>query len=176
MLLGLLLGPLLRPRAAQAKVFYARDEAFRLAFPEAEIIDRRTFFLTPEQVRAVEARARTKLDTKLVSIYVARKGRTVLGYAVIDIHTVRTLPEAVMIVLTPEGRVVSTLILAFYEPQEYLPPARWLRQFERRALAPELWVGRGIDGITGATLSAWAITQAVRKALALYQVLLEGGR
>ena len=73
--------------------------------------------------------------------------------------------------------MVSTLILAFYEPLEYPPNERWLTQFDQARLTPDLRVGGRIAGITGATLTARAMTESVRKVLALYQILIEkGGR
>ena len=46
-------------------------------------------------------------------ILVAEQAGRVLGYAVIDVHNVRTLPEAFMVVLSPEGEVRSLRLLAF---------------------------------------------------------------
>jgi len=163
------------PANLTAKVFYAKDEAIKAAFPEADVIEKQTFFLTDDQQKQVEAIARTRLDSKLVTMYIGKRSQKPLGYAMIDVHTVRTLPEAVMVVLSPEGRVVSTLILAFYEPLEYLPNERWLRQFDQARLAPDFRVGGRIAGITGATLTARAMTESVRKVLALYQVLIAKG-
>ena len=163
------------PAGLVAKVFYAKEEALRAAFPEADVIDKQTFFLTDDQQKQVETLARTRLDSKLVTLYIGRRGQKPLGYAMIDVHNVRTLPEAVMVVLSPEGRVASTLILAFYEPLEYLPNERWLKQFDQTRLTPDLRVGGRIAGITGATLTARAMTESVRKVLALYQVLIAKG-
>lgn len=163
------------PGDLPAKVFYAKDEAIKAAFPEADIVENKTFFLTEDQQKQVETLARTRLDSKLVTMYLGRRGEKLLGYAMIDAHTVRTLPEAVMVVLTPDGRVASTLILAFYEPLDYLPPERWLKQFDQARLTPDLRVGGRIAGITGATLTARAMAESVRKVLALYQVLIAKG-
>ena len=163
------------PPEPSAKVFYAKEEALRVAFPQAESIDKQLYFLTDDQIRRVEQLARVRLESKLVTIYAGKRGRNLLGYAIIEVHTVRTLPEAIMIVLSPEGQVTSTLVLAFYEPLEYLPPDRWLKQFDRRRLTPDLRIGGAIDGITGATLTARGVTEAVRKALALYRVLIAKG-
>jgi len=90
----------------------------------------------------------------------------------VDVHVVRTQPEAVLVVLGPDGMVASTILLAFGEPLDYLPPGRWLRQFDRKTLSPDLALGQGIAAITGATLSAYGITDSVRRALAVYQVML----
>lgn len=164
------------PDNLTAKVFYAKDEAIKAAFPDADVIENKTFFLTDDQKKQVETLARTPLDSKLVTLYIGKQGQKLLGYAMIDIHTVRTLPEAVMVVLSPEGRVASTLILAFYEPLDYLPNERWLKQFDNAGLTPDLRVGGRIAGITGATLTARAMTASVRKVLAFYQVLIAKGR
>jgi len=176
-LIFLLVFHLCAPVDLLAKVFYAKEEALRTAFPEADSIDKLTFFLTDNQKKQVETLARTRLDSKIVTLYIGKRGQRPLGYAMIDVHTVRTLPEAVMVVLTPEGEVISTLILAFYEPLEYLPTDRWMEQFNHRRLTPDLRIAGGIAGITGATLTARAMTDAVRKVLAFYHVLIaKGGR
>ncbi|MGH7963768.1 MAG: FMN-binding protein [Candidatus Binatia bacterium] len=158
---------------AEAKAFYSKPEALALAFPDADTVENHTFFLTDEQVKQIEALAQTTVDSKLVTIYTGRKGEQVLGYALIDTHIVRTLPETFLIVLAPDGTVRKLHVLAFYEPQEYLPSARWLRQFEQKTLNLDLRLQRDIHGIAGATLSARAVTSGVRKALALFQVLIQ---
>ena len=80
-----------------------------------------------------------------------------------------------MVVLTPEGAVRSLRVLAFHEPLEYLPAARWYEQFDRKSRAAPLRLGGDIDGVSGATLSARAATTSVRRALALYEVLVRNG-
>jgi Na+-translocating ferredoxin:NAD+ oxidoreductase RnfG subunit len=71
---------------------------------------------------------------------------------------------------------VRTLrVLAFHEPLDYLPNERWYAQFDRKSLAEPLRVGGDVHGIVGATLSARATTRGVRRALALYEVLVQNG-
>jgi S1-C subfamily serine protease len=159
---------------ADAKVFYARDEALRLAFPDADRTEARDFFLTPAQRSAIEERSRSALDTNLITLYVGHCGDQVVGYAVFDTHVVRTLPETFLVVLTSGGEVAATYVLAFYEPLDYLPSERWLRQFANRKLSDDLQVGQSIAGITGSTLSARAVTSGIRRALAIHAVLLGG--
>ncbi len=157
----------------RAAVYHSRSEALALAFPEAERSERRSFVLTETQVEAAQKLARAPLDSLIVTFHLGWRGKELLGYALIDVHTVRTLPEALMIVLTPQGSVRSVRALAFHEPEEYLPPRRWFRGFDGRELGPELQLKQGIHAIAGATLSARAITRSVRRTLALYQILFE---
>jgi FMN-binding domain len=161
---------------AQAKVVHSREEALALAFPEAERIENRTFTLSEEQAKRVTTLGATPLESKQETVYIGYKGEQVLGYAFLDSRTVRTLPATFLIVLSPAGVVHHVLVLAFHEPEDYLPPERWLRQFDQQPLGPDLQLHRNIHGIAGATLSAQSVTNAVRQALALFQVLIREGQ
>lgn len=166
----------LSPTVVQAKVFHSKQEALALAFPDAEKVETRTLFLTEEQVQQVANLATAPVESKLATFYVGFKDGQALGYALIDTNIVRTLPETFLIVLSPAGVVQKLFVLAFYEPEEYLPTERWLRQFEQKILSPDLQVRRDIHGIAGSTLSARAVTSGVRRALALFQVLIQGNK
>ncbi len=157
---------------APATVFHARDEIRSLAFPDAERMEPRDYFLTSSQREQIESRARTQLDSDLVTVYVGLRGDDVLGYAFLDTHMVRTLPETFLIVLAPDGAVVATHVMAFYEPLEYLPADRWLDQLDGSRLTDDLHVGRSIAGITGATLSSHAVVNGIRRVLAMHEILL----
>jgi hypothetical protein len=130
-------------------VFLSQREALALAFPGADRIERKSVVLDDAQAAAVEKLSGAPLESKLVTLHQGFRGDELLGYAVIDIHNVRTLPEAFMVVLTPEGRVATLRMLAFYEPAEYKPPQRFLAQFDARALEPSLRLGGAIHGIAG---------------------------
>lgn len=160
--------------AAQATVFHSRDEALQLAFPGADRTAARDFFLTPEQRSEIEQEAKAPLDSNLLTVYVGHHGDTLLGYAMLDTHIVRTLPETFLVVLSPDGSIAATHVLAFYEPTEYLPSPRWLQQFRGQRLSDELQIGRDIAAISGSTLSSRAVTSGIRRALAIYHVLLQG--
>jgi Na+-translocating ferredoxin:NAD+ oxidoreductase RnfG subunit len=161
---------------APAKIFHSRSEALDLAFPDAERVDSETYVLDDAQAKRVESLARCPLDSRLVRIYTGYRGGEVLGYAMIDIHNVRTLPEAFLVVLTPSGEIRSLRVLAFHEPLEYLPAGRWYEQFDSKSLKEPLRLGRDVHGVVGATLSSRATTRGVRRALALYEVLVRDNR
>jgi len=173
--LGCALALVLPASLAFGKVFHSRKEALELAFPGADRVESETFILDDAQAEAVEERARSRLDTRLVTIHTGFDASEPLGHAIIDVHTVRTHPEAFLLLVSPAGRLESLRLLAFHEPEEYIPPARWLRQFEGRGLSDGLRVSRDIDGISGATLTARAVTSGARRALALYEVLIRDG-
>jgi len=158
---------------AGAKVFHSQKEAIELAFPDADRVETRTLILTGEQTEVIQREARSKLDSRIVKLYHGYRDDQLLGHAFIDVHVVRTLPEAFLVVLTPEGKVASLRVLAFHEPLEYMPAPRWYHQFESKGLEDDLRLGRDIHGILGATLSTRAVTESVRRVLALYRVLIQ---
>ena len=159
---------------ADAKVFLGKKDALAWAFPGADEIAEKTFLLDDRQVDAIRAAGGGERDSRLVTVYSARRGGVTTGYALIDIHNVRTHPEAFLVVLSSTGEVDRLKVLAFHEPLEYLPPDRWLGQFPGANGSGVLRVGHDIHGIAGSTLTAHAVTGGIRRAIALYRVLLRG--
>ncbi|HEX4952734.1 MAG TPA: FMN-binding protein [Thermoanaerobaculia bacterium] len=156
--------------AARAAGLLSQEEALKLAFPGCQV-QRETVFLTPEQKAEAGRLAGTPVESGLVYPYRATCAGVPGGSAYFDTHRVRTQPETLMVVVTPEGKVGRLEVVAFAEPPEYLPRAPWYRQFDGDALGSELELGRGVRAVTGATLTARATTEAVRRILALHQVL-----
>jgi hypothetical protein len=153
-----------------AKTFLSADEALRLAFQSCKV-ERRTVFLTPEQLARARKLAGGEIKSALVNPYHATCAGKDAGTAYFDAHIVRTLPETLMVVVDPEGKVSRVEVLSFSEPQDYLPPGRWYGQFLGSGLNDELALGHRIRGVTGASLTARATTEAVRRVLAIHQAL-----
>jgi len=152
------------------KVFLTVDEALELVFPGCEI-ERQTVYLTDAQKKRAKKLARVKLDRGIVRPYVARKGKKVVGTAYFDTHKVRTKRETVMIAVDAKGRIRRVELLAFAEPEDYIPRGKWYGQFKGKRLGAGLSLKRDIKGVTGATLTARATTSAARRSLALHEVL-----
>ena len=164
----------LLPFSAASDVFHSKESALRLAFPGADRVTAQDLFLSPEEAAKVEQRARAGVESRLVTVYTGYEGSELLGYAFLDTHRVRTLPQTILLVLEPGGAVRSIHLLAFHEPPEYQPPAGWLERLAGRTLGAELWPGRDVDALSGATLTATAVTAAVRRLLAVHRVKLSG--
>ncbi len=156
-----------------AGALLSREEALALAFPGADRVAKEHVFLSKDKVAAAQKISGTAIESRLWTFFAGYKEGKLLGYAVLDTTTVRTLPETVMVVLSPEGKVMAVHMLAFYEPSEYMPSKRWLEQFEGTSLDSDLRVGSGIQAITGATLSARSTSASLRRVLAIFKVGLE---
>ena len=164
---------LLAAASTAAKVFLTPEEALKLAFPGAAV-ERRTAYLTSAQQKTAQKLSGDEdLPSALVTYWAATKDGRPAGTAYIDTHTVRTMPETILVVVDPSGAIARIEVLSFSEPEEYLPKAHWYEQFQGKPLDDELSMKRGIRGVTGATLTARATTDAARRVLALHRVLQE---
>lgn len=143
----------------------SQKDALALAFPGAKP-ERRTAFLTDAQAKAAGEAARSRLESKIWTYYVA--GSTT---AYFESHLVRTMNETVMVVVGADSAVAFVEILSFAEPEDYLASPRWLAQFKGKPLNEDLAVRRGLRNIAGASLTSEAVTRAVRRALAVHQIL-----
>lgn len=158
-----------------ATIFYSKNEAMDLAFGEGAEVETLSLFPDDAQKQLIEKEAKVKLETGLISLYAGKQAGKLVGYAAIETITVRTKPETLMIVLTPEGNVSNVVTLAFHEPPEYQPPENWFTQLVGKPIE-EMDFSKGIQGVAGATLSTRAAVSSTRKILSIYRTLIKGQR
>lgn len=161
---------------AFSKEFKRPEQALSQIYPGSQI-EVKNLTLSKEQVEEIQRSSGVKLETRLASWYLVRKGGQTVAYGYVDIHRVRTHPEVVLYTITPDGRLDVVEVLAFYEPLEYMPEDQWLKLFAGKQLNKDpIRLRRDIPNITGATLTARAITDNARKVLVMWQVLFGGQR
>lgn len=154
-----------------AVTYSTREEALAKAFPGADV-ERQTLTLSEEQrQRASDVAGGRPIESASVIRYVARSNGSVVGWAYFDTHRIHSQTETLMILLHPDGRSRRVEVIEFNEPRKYQASESWLAQFADRKLDEDLWIRRGVDGITGATLTARAVTRAVRRAMAVHNEL-----
>lgn len=152
-------------------VFKTQDVALETTFSEADTVVRKTLFLDDEQINTLQDKSRSKFSSQIISYYVGLKDGSPIGYAFFEDQIVRTKKAIVMVVLLPDGTVENVEVLAFYEPEDYLPIERWFELFFGKRLTANLWPGKQIHAVTGATLSVHSFTLCTRRALALYELI-----
>jgi hypothetical protein len=166
----------LAPLALTAAGLPSQQEALNLAFPGARL-ERKEHFLTEAQAQRVKQLAGVDLPGLFIVAYEANKDGKPQGVGFFDTHRVRTLNETALVAVTAAGRIQRVEVVAFREPQEYLAKPAWVQQLPGRKLDSELQLNRAIRPLSGATLTAHALTDAARRGLALWQVLYgEGGK
>ncbi len=159
------------PVSACAATYVSLETAIAQAFPRARI-ERRTLALSPADVRAVEARARTRCATRLATAYVAWRGDTLAGAAWTDRRVVRTREALLLVAVAPDTTVARIEVLAFFEPPDYRPAPRWLALFRGRGARDRRAMLRAVPEVSGATLTSRAVHESARLALAWHELLL----
>lgn len=152
----------------------SRDEALASAYPGAAIRSEQLFLTAAQQKRVAETAGGERVPA-LVVRYLAMKDGQVVGRAYVDTHIVRTKKESLLVLLDAQARVKRIEVTVFLEPGEYQAPEPWLRQYKDRSLTPDLAINRAIRPIAGATLTARAANSAVRRVLAIDQVVQAAG-
>jgi hypothetical protein len=147
-----------------------REEALKMAFPNAEI-NQSMIFLTDDEKKQASELAHAPVESGLVARYDAFQNEKPVGRAYLDTHIVRTKKESLLIILNEDGKIRRIEMIAFQEPPEYVPPDKWYQQFEGKHLDEDLVLQKKIHPVTGATLTAKSSTEAARRILAIDQVV-----
>ena len=147
-----------------------REEALTSAFPGAQIRSE-VLFLTEAEQKEAEKTSGAKITTLLVAKSEAFQNNKSVGRAYLDTHVVRTKKESLLVILNTDGTLKRVEVVAFLEPPEYMPSDRWYRQFDGKQLNENLKLDRDIRAVTGATLTAKATTEAVRRVMAIDSIV-----
>lgn len=148
----------------------SQQEALALAFPGGQVV-RKEHFLTEAQAQRVRALSGVDLPGLFIVAYEASRNGKPQGVGFFDTHRVRTLNETALVAINADGKVQRVEVVVFREPQEYLAKPTWMQQLPGRKLDGDLQLNRAIRPLSGATLTAHALTDASRRCLALWQVL-----
>ncbi len=170
-LLLVLMGSFLPEQRLYSQLLKTQEEALKEVFADADTVIRRTLFLDKEQVEYVEKKSRSKVESRVVSYYVGLKDGKPFATAFFERQIVRSKPAIVMVVVNPDSSLRLMEPLAFYEPADYLLAASWFHRFQNSRLSTELWPGKKIDAVSGATLSVRAFTLMARRALAYFELI-----
>jgi hypothetical protein len=156
---------------AHAEPLQSLDGALASTFPGARI-EKRTLALSAAEVQAVAKAAHAKCDTRLVTAYVAWRGDTLAGAAYTDRRVVRTREALLLVAVAPDTSIARVEVLAFFEPPDYRPAARWLALFKGKKQHARLAPGGQLPNLSGATLTSRSVAESARLALAWHTLLL----
>jgi Na+-translocating ferredoxin:NAD+ oxidoreductase RnfG subunit len=107
-----------------------------------------------------------------LNVFVADNGAKRVGYAIIDEVRGKDQPITYCVVVDELLAVKQVAILAYREPYGgEVQNESWLNQFSGKRPGDKLRPGKEIKNITGATISARAITLGVKKLLTLLHVI-----
>jgi hypothetical protein len=156
---------------ALGAVYTTADAVMAEVCPGARLETRLLALTAPEQ-QSLAKSAQARCDSRLLEVRLAWRNDSLIAAGFVDQRTVRTMPGVFLTVVSPDTSVARIEVLAFHEPPDYRPPGRWLGLFRGRRLAADLWPSRSIRNLSGASLSARAVTESARVALAAYAQVL----
>ncbi|SVB46884.1 uncharacterized protein METZ01_LOCUS199738 [marine metagenome] len=154
--------------------YLTKQQAFEIAFPGADKVDKEKKWLTEEQKKAIGDLCLQNIKTNRVTFYVGKRDGVPMGYAIIDHEIGKSFPITFMVVLNVDGSVRDVEILVYREPRgwEVRYPS-FMDQFTGKNADTDY---RIINSITGATLSVRAMVKGVSRATAAYKVLYLSGK
>jgi len=171
----LLLSLALAAPAGAARVYVTAEQAVTRHFPPPATTIRKVAWLTAAQAQKIEHRSGER-PQRVVPYDEARRRGEVIGYAFVDNVIGRTEPITYLVAVTPKASVIGVDLLTFRESHGYqVERQSWRDQFKGLSLTNKLHLGRAIDSISGATLSARALTRGIRRVLATVEVVLATG-
>lgn len=142
-------------------------------YPNSKI-EIKNIAISDSQAEKVKELSGIKIENRLVTFYLVKVNSKIKAYAYVDIHIVRTHPEVVLYVLNERGEIELIQILSFKEPPEYMADDNWLRYLKGKTIGKDLLrLRRDVPNMTGATLTAKAITDNARKIISLWKVIFE---
>lgn len=156
-----------------AKLLISPVDSMKMVYGDDVRVEKKNILLKNAQAQKIQKAAQTKLPSKIVRTYSALKGSEVVGYGVLISKKIRSKNGVVLYHISKNGRLLSMEVISFNEPIEYLPTKNWTKQFENIDTDHMLHVSKNIPTISGATLSANAITDASRIAFTVYNELLK---
>lgn len=134
-------------------------------------VDQQNIILSEVQVQQLSKASQQTIETKLYRLYIAKNEAKTLGYGVLLNKKVRTKTAISLYLIGIDGKIKSIEIVAFNEPIEYLPAKTWLDGFDNKSGSNTLRLNQDIPTVSGATLSARAITDGSRIALSLIDIV-----
>lgn len=137
----------------------------------AKSVDLQNIILSEAQFQQLSKASQQNVDTKLYRLYIAKNDAKTLGYGVLLNKKVRTKTAISLYLIGTDGKIKSIEIVAFNEPIEYLPTKTWLDGFDNKSSANTLRLNQDIPTVSGATLSARALTDGSRIALSLIDIV-----
>lgn len=155
--------------SAFEKVYFTEPEAVESLFENTEALQILEIHLQPEQIEKIERTLHARLKEHDVKII---KNPSTGEKAIVLNELGKYKPITLMVKLTRDNQVENIKIMVYRERiGSQVRKRRFLRQFIGKTKADRLQIDRDIDGISGATVSSWSVSTAVKKALLIAEFI-----
>ena len=147
-------------------------QSLKKMFGDSVSISSTTFVLTKADKDSLASRSVIKWQTDSINTYTCRANGRTIGVGFVDDVKGKTQFITYITGIKPNGEVQDIDILAYRESiGGEIVYESYRKQFRNKTAKDKLLPGRDIKNISGATISANAITAGVKKILATFDVL-----
>jgi thiamine biosynthesis lipoprotein len=163
--------------AASAETLLTQDQALKVIFPKSESVKAETKSLSPDQRKTLAEDTGLRFPESEYSTFVATGKGQVDGYAVILNEIGKHENITFVVGVSPKGKVMDVAVMEYRESRGgEVKEQRFLSQFRGKTSSDPIRVNQDIVNYTGATLSSYAISRGVRRALALAHLFYGAGK
>lgn len=123
--------------------------------------------------KTIQKRLRRKLKSDQLTLYTGRKDGKVALYGMVLDEKGKHFPMTFMVGITPDARVHRAVVMVYREKRgDGVKRKRFLNQFNDKSSKDPIAIDKDIVHITGSTISSWAMTAGIRKAVIMVEELL----
>jgi len=147
-------------------VYYQKQEALERLFAHYGYSIADTFAVEEfgDTIRAYADESFT--DSSVILERVFSADSQLIGYAYEASELGKVANMDFIVALAPQGHIKDVVMTVYREPIGHqVRSQRFMRQFRGKSVHAPLRVGRDVHGISGATLSSWAVARGCRKAV-----------
>ena len=146
------------------------DQALEKYFPGLDI-KKEKVYLTKKLVKDLTEKAESRFQSRVFTYYEAASGSNRKFTAFVITHKLRTRTQTLFIVFDNGGRMKSSEVIAFYEPEEYIMSGSWFKQFYNKTLPAQMPKYNEIIRVANSTISYNETTKAIKRVANLYSLI-----
>lgn len=168
-ILDLLVVSLMVGSVAHADVYLTKEQALQsvFGFDCEQSYDPKV--ISPELKKKLLTQGLWGEEKENAHFFLCTQSGVVTAYALIDSEVGKHLPLTYVVGISPSGVVTKVELMVFREIRGWeVREKRFMAQFEEKTRTDKIEIGETISNVSGATLSAQAMTKGVRRALVLW--------
>ena len=122
--------------------------------------------------KEVENQVKQKFYRDKLYYWTISQSDTTITYAFLDNVIGKSMPITFLVILNVNGNIIDTNVIKYREAYGgEVGNKRWLQQFINRNKNSSYTIGKGIDGISGATISVKSMSKGIKKITTLFPLI-----
>lgn len=155
-----------------AETILSEEEAQKAVFPEADSFQKKLIVLSKDQLVKIRSMAHSKNAGRVYKYSVVKKKNVVLGYTLVETVWGKRDQIELMVALDAKANVIEVQILAHAKSRgRAILTGGFLAQFRKKNVSDLIGSAKGIDVVSGATISSRATIDGVRRVLDRFAIL-----